>query len=123
MKYKYLLTEWDQLESLLKKCLVFERDADILKTVSRESLIEVHVKCEEDISEWTYQSFRNSIVERNMALSAGIVVLTGMAWSSSQRALSVTVQIIGERTFSRIQKKEEEKTKGKDKKVVIGKFP
>ena len=105
IKNKYLLVEWVQLESLLKKCLVCGRKAASLKTTSRGSLIKVHVDYEEHTSKWAFQSFRNGIAERNMALSAGIV-LSGMTWSSFQRALTITgVQIIGEKAFYRTQKK------------------
>ena len=74
IKNKYLLVEWSQWESLIKNCLVCGCKATILKTVSRRLLIKVRVKCEEHISEWTSQSFRNGVAEGNMALSAVIVL-------------------------------------------------
>ena len=77
IKNKYLLVEWAQLESLLKKSLVCGRKTAILKIVSRGSLIKVHVKCEKHTSEWTSQLLRKGIAEWNIAVSAGIV-LSGM---------------------------------------------
>lgn len=38
IKYKYLLIEQAQLESLLKKCLVFVRKAAVVKTVLRDQM-------------------------------------------------------------------------------------